>query len=252
MQYVLLIYTPEPTEASRRRGAWPPRWTEYNAFTEHVRDAARCRPARRSTRWPRRRPSASSTARRSRPTGRSPRRRRRSAASTWSRRPTSTRRSSYAAMIPGAQHGSIEVRPVWDYRDRRAADGRPRPTAGELTPSATAPRLTEPDAAHDVVDRLFREEQGRAVATLIRVLGDFDLAEEAVQDAFITALETWPEPRRPGQPRRVDHDDGPQPGDRPAAAAEAAGREDRGAGARGGDRGGPARRSTRIGRGGRR
>jgi RNA polymerase sigma-70 factor (ECF subfamily) len=48
------------------------------------------------------------------------------------------------------------------------------------------------DQAHAVVDRLFREEQGRAVATLIRVLGDFDLAEEAVQDAFITALETWP------------------------------------------------------------
>jgi RNA polymerase sigma-70 factor, ECF subfamily len=45
---------------------------------------------------------------------------------------------------------------------------------------------------HAVVDHLFRDEQGRAVATLIRVLGDFDLAEEAVQDAFITALETWP------------------------------------------------------------
>ncbi|MDQ2964521.1 MAG: sigma-70 family RNA polymerase sigma factor, partial [Chloroflexota bacterium] len=47
-------------------------------------------------------------------------------------------------------------------------------------------------AAHELVDRLFREESGRAVATLIRVLGDFDLAEEAVQEAFVTALETWP------------------------------------------------------------
>ncbi len=47
-------------------------------------------------------------------------------------------------------------------------------------------------AAHEIVDRVFREEQGRAVATLIRVTGDFDLAEEAVQDAFISALETWP------------------------------------------------------------
>ncbi len=47
-------------------------------------------------------------------------------------------------------------------------------------------------AAPDIVDRVFREEQGRAVATLIRVTGDFDLAEEAVQDAFISALETWP------------------------------------------------------------
>jgi RNA polymerase sigma-70 factor (ECF subfamily) len=53
---------------------------------------------------------------------------------------------------------------------------------------------------HAVVDRLFREEQGRAVATLIRVLGDFDLAEEAVQEAFITALETWPTRGVPDNP----------------------------------------------------
>ncbi|HUP55055.1 MAG TPA: RNA polymerase sigma factor [Methylomirabilota bacterium] len=53
--------------------------------------------------------------------------------------------------------------------------------------------MTTPDAsANDLVDRLFRAESGRAVATLIRVLGDFDLAEEAVQEAFVTALETWP------------------------------------------------------------
>ena len=53
----------------------------------------------------------------------------------------------------------------------------------------------------NVVDRLFREESGRAVATLIRILGDFDLAEEAVQDAFVMALDRWPAegiPRNPG------------------------------------------------------
>jgi RNA polymerase sigma-70 factor (ECF subfamily) len=55
-------------------------------------------------------------------------------------------------------------------------------------------------AAHELVDRLFREEQGRATATLIRVLGDFDLAEEAVQDAFIAALETWPARGVPDNP----------------------------------------------------
>jgi RNA polymerase sigma-70 factor (ECF subfamily) len=52
-----------------------------------------------------------------------------------------------------------------------------------------------------VVDRLFRREQGRAVATLIRVLGDFDLAEDAVQEAFSEALRTWPSrgvPENPG------------------------------------------------------
>jgi len=61
--------------------------------------------------------------------------------------------------------------------------------------------LSGADAAHELVDRLFREESGRVVATLIRVLGDFDLAEEAVQDAFARALEVWPAqgaPRNPG------------------------------------------------------
>ncbi|CAN5760917.1 sigma-70 family RNA polymerase sigma factor [soil metagenome] len=53
----------------------------------------------------------------------------------------------------------------------------------------------------ELVDRLLREESGRAVATLIRQTGDFDLAEEAVQDAFVAAIERWPTdglPERPG------------------------------------------------------
>ena len=53
----------------------------------------------------------------------------------------------------------------------------------------------------NAIERAFREEWARAVAILIRVLGDFDLAEDAVQDAFTTALERWPaegEPRNPG------------------------------------------------------
>src|SRR5262245_1749320 len=61
-------------------------------------------------------------------------------------------------------------------------------------------QLSGAPTTHDVVDRVFREEQGRAVATLIRVLGDFDLAEEAVQDAFIAALEIWPERGVPANP----------------------------------------------------
>jgi RNA polymerase sigma-70 factor (ECF subfamily) len=55
-------------------------------------------------------------------------------------------------------------------------------------------------SAHQVVDRLFREERGRAVATLIRVLGDFDLAEDAVADAFVVALERWPQDGVPANP----------------------------------------------------
>ena len=51
------------------------------------------------------------------------------------------------------------------------------------------------------VDAVFREEWGRVVATLIRVTGDWDLAEEVAQDAFAMALQRWPAdgiPRRPG------------------------------------------------------
>ncbi|MEO8422688.1 MAG: RNA polymerase sigma factor [Actinomycetota bacterium] len=54
--------------------------------------------------------------------------------------------------------------------------------------------------AAEVVDRLFRRESGRAVATLIRVLGDFDLAEEAVQEAFAIALDRWPVSGIPDNP----------------------------------------------------
>ena len=50
------------------------------------------------------------------------------------------------------------------------------------------------------VDRLFREESARVVATLIRLSGDFDLAEEAVQDAFVIALERWPRDGLPANP----------------------------------------------------
>ena len=49
------------------------------------------------------------------------------------------------------------------------------------------------------IDKIFRDEAGRALATLIRLVGDFDLAEDALQDAFAVALERWPacEVRRP-------------------------------------------------------
>jgi RNA polymerase sigma-70 factor (ECF subfamily) len=50
------------------------------------------------------------------------------------------------------------------------------------------------------VGRIFREEWGRAVSTLTRVLGDLQLAEDAVQDAFTTALERWPRAGTPVHP----------------------------------------------------
>ncbi|HEX9561804.1 MAG TPA: RNA polymerase sigma factor [Candidatus Dormibacteraeota bacterium] len=56
-------------------------------------------------------------------------------------------------------------------------------------------------AADVAVAAVFREEAGRLTAALVRTLGDFDLAEEVVQDSLVAALETWPEqgiPDRPG------------------------------------------------------
>jgi RNA polymerase sigma-70 factor (ECF subfamily) len=50
------------------------------------------------------------------------------------------------------------------------------------------------------VERAYRESSGRAVATLIRFLGDIDLAEEAVQEAFTVAIERWPRDGVPSNP----------------------------------------------------
>jgi RNA polymerase sigma-70 factor (ECF subfamily) len=65
---------------------------------------------------------------------------------------------------------------------------------------SSRPGVRAAAVAAGVVDRLFREESGRAVAALIRALGDFDLAEEAVQDAFAVALERWPTHGLPDNP----------------------------------------------------
>jgi RNA polymerase sigma-70 factor, ECF subfamily len=53
----------------------------------------------------------------------------------------------------------------------------------------------------ELLDSLYRVESGRILATLIRLLGDFDLAEEAMHEAFATALSVWPSSGVPGSPR---------------------------------------------------
>src|SRR5512132_908591 len=50
------------------------------------------------------------------------------------------------------------------------------------------------------IEEIFRTEHGRILATLIRVLGDFDVAEEALQEAFEVALEQWPVAGTPDNP----------------------------------------------------
>src|SRR2546421_30836 len=55
--------------------------------------------------------------------------------------------------------------------------------------------------APETLDTVYRSESRRILATLIRLLGDFDLAEDALQDAFTAAAERWPRDGVPANPR---------------------------------------------------
>src|SRR5581483_7344004 len=59
----------------------------------------------------------------------------------------------------------------------------------------------EAAAVRDRVEALYRTESRRVLSTLIRLLGDFDVAEEALHDAFRAALEQWPRDGVPANPR---------------------------------------------------
>src|SRR5437764_14241614 len=56
-------------------------------------------------------------------------------------------------------------------------------------------------AAREAVDAVYRSDSRRVFATLVRLLGDFDLAEEALHDAFASAVEQWPREGTPANPR---------------------------------------------------
>ena len=60
--------------------------------------------------------------------------------------------------------------------------------------------MTTTHVEQAAVEQTFRREFGRAVATLVRLLGDIDLAEEAVQEAFVVALQRWPTAGIPPNP----------------------------------------------------
>ena len=63
------------------------------------------------------------------------------------------------------------------------------------------PQKAEDDAARAMVDAVYRSDSRRVLATLIRLLGDFDRAEEAMHDAFVAAVEQWPQQGVPANPR---------------------------------------------------
>ncbi len=61
--------------------------------------------------------------------------------------------------------------------------------------------MPTPNDIRQLVERLYRDEGSRVLATLIRLLGDFDLAEDALHDAFAAAATQWPREGVPGNPR---------------------------------------------------
>src|SRR6476469_11016272 len=58
-----------------------------------------------------------------------------------------------------------------------------------------------PEQLSRTIETLYRSESGRVLATLVRLLGDLDLAEEAMHEAFAAALESWPQTGIPDSPR---------------------------------------------------
>ena len=85
-----------------------------------------------------------------------------------------------AALIPGAWDGGVEVRPVIPMGGLSTTAARRRPAA---------------------LDALVRDEGRRVLATLVRITGSWELAEDAVQDAVVRALATWPRDGVPAEPR---------------------------------------------------
>ena len=65
----------------------------------------------------------------------------------------------------------------------------------------TVPEQVSKTQVSTTIETLYRSESGRVLATLVRLLGDLDLAEEAMHEAFAAALECWPETGIPEKPR---------------------------------------------------
>src|SRR5688572_3250940 len=70
----------------------------------------------------------------------------------------------------------------------------------EIAETSPAPE-TAPSHIRETLDAVYSSESRRILATLIRLLGDFDIAEDALHDAFAAALRQWPKEGVPANPR---------------------------------------------------
>ena len=239
MQYALLIYSAEPEPRPRPR-TMAAEMAGYDAFTEHLRDAGAMQG---------RRGAPSDRDRDDRPRPRRPdahdrRAVRRDEGGARRLLPRRGRRPRRGDRLRGDDPGREErlhrgpARSV-DYVTRRRT-GAARPGTDARTDAAP---LTGSDAAHEIVDRLFREEQGRAVATLIRVTrrlrprrgGRPGRVHQRARDAGRSGA--CPTTRAPGsrRPRATGRSTG-------CAGAERLVEKTEVAGSRGGDGGGARRR----------
>ena len=78
-----------------------------------------------------------------------------------------------------------------------------------------------PEPISRTIETLYRSESGRVLATLVRLLGDLDLAEESMHEAFAAALESWPQSWHSGQSASVADFNGTLQGHRRYAPARA-------------------------------
>src|SRR5438094_4393407 len=87
------------------------------------------------------------------------------------------------------------------FRRRSGAASRCGRSGNRRSGDAVTADAGGAEDARAMVDAVYRSDSRRVLATLIRLLGDFDLAEEALSDAFAAAVERWPRDGVPANPR---------------------------------------------------
>src|SRR5690348_8949216 len=85
--------------------------------------------------------------------------------------------------------------------DYRIAVDPPAPRSTNQQNRLRSVAVTATDPVHETLNSVYVAESRRVLATLIRLLGDFETAEEAMHDAFRAALEQWPRDGVPANPR---------------------------------------------------